>query len=436
MAAGKFGPVRTEPGVTGGHMWTLMLASFASIGLVTGMAAMTPYVLTANLAIPESDQGKALGLLALVQEIVLILIYAPLGFFADRFGRRIVYVAGFLTLAIGYVVFPYARDLTELSAARVIYALGIGAVTGMLATVIADYGQENDRGKLTALCGFLNGLGVVLVTLLIGRLPAMFVAGGDSEVQAGRDTMALVGAICAIVAIALWFGLKKGVPQAVLDRRARGESKLSFFASLSEGIAAGKRNPRIALSYVAAFVARGDLAIVGLFAIAWGKKAAIEAGMPTAEALSAGLVPFIVAQSAALLWPAFIAVPLDRLHRLTSIAMCMLLGAIGYCALIAVDNPLAPMGLAFFALLGIGQISAFLGAQTTIAKEAPEESRGAVIGFFNFSGAVGILVLTTLGGWLFDHVGAYAPFFVVGILNGLVALAALFMRFTEKRATA
>ena len=43
-------------------------------------------------------------------------------------------------------------------------------------------------------------------------------------------------------------------------------------------------------------------------------------------------------------------------------------------------------------MLGIGQISAFLGAQTVIAKEAPEASRGAVIGAFNFSGAVGILV--------------------------------------------
>ena len=39
--------------------------------------------------------------------------------------------SGFLTLAAGYAIYPYAETLAELSAYRVIYAIGIGAVTGM-----------------------------------------------------------------------------------------------------------------------------------------------------------------------------------------------------------------------------------------------------------------------------------------------------------------
>jgi hypothetical protein len=62
----KFGPVALEPGVTRVNMWTLVFGAFATIGMVTGLAAITPYVLTANLSLPESDQGKALGFLALV----------------------------------------------------------------------------------------------------------------------------------------------------------------------------------------------------------------------------------------------------------------------------------------------------------------------------------------------------------------------------------
>ena len=129
---GKFGPIGTEDGVTTGNMWTLMYASLVSIGVVTGMAAMTPYVLTVNLEIPEGEQGAALGTLALWQEIALICAYSPFGILADKLGRKIVFVAGFCTLALGYVLFPYASTMTELSAARLIYALGIGAVTGML----------------------------------------------------------------------------------------------------------------------------------------------------------------------------------------------------------------------------------------------------------------------------------------------------------------
>jgi MFS family permease len=430
---GKFGPIGTEAGVSTGNMWTLMYASFTSIGVVTGMAAMTPYILTVNLGIPEAEQGAALGTLALWQELALILAYGPLGILADKFGRRIIYVAGFATLALGYVLFPYATNMTELSAARLIYALGIGAVTGMLATVIADYGAEKDRGKLGAMTGFLNGLGVVVVTLFIGKLPALFVAAGASDIDAGRDTMLVAAAICAITAVVLRFGLKPGVPE-----KAQNNAKKPIIALLKEGFGLAAKKPRIALSYASAFVARGDLAIVGLFAIAWGKQAALAAGMSNSEALSAGLVPFIVAQSVALVWPGVIAVPLDRMKRMNVLALCMGLGAIGYCAMMFVDDPLAKISLPLFALLGIGQISAFLGAQTVIAKEAPEEMRGSVIGAFNFCGAVGILVLSLIGGYMFDAFGPASVFVMVGILNGVIMLGALWLgrREANEQATA
>jgi F0F1-type ATP synthase assembly protein I len=44
---------------------------------------------------------------------------------------------------------------------------------------------------------------------------------------------------------------------------------------------------------------------------------------------------------------------------------------------------------------------------------------------FNFSGAVGILVMGAVGGWAFDHFGPVSPFIIVGVLNGLVGVAAL-----------
>ena len=424
--ASKFGPVNLEADISKTNVWALMYVAFVTIGLVTAIAAVTPYLLTTNLGIAEADQGRALGTLAFWQEMTLILIYGPIGILADRYGRRVIYAAGFVTLAFSYVLYPFATTLTELSMARAIYALGVGAMTGMLATVIADYAVEDDRGKLTAMCGFLNGLGVVLLALGVGKLPALFAARGADDVAAGQQAMFVVAALSLFSGVWAWRKLKPGVPPAVASF-----PKLPFATKLKQGFAIARTNRRIALSYASGFVARGDIAIVGLFAAAWGKKAAIEAGMSPTDALAAGIIPFVVAQSAALLWAPVVAVPLDRIGRMAALGWCMIVGMVGYCSLAFVGDPLKGVSFVFFALLGIGQISALLGAQSTIVKEANAEMRGSIIGVFNFCGAVGILVLTVIGGWLFDSVGPWAPFFLVGVLNGVIGIAALIQHRSE-----
>ena len=71
----KFGPILLEPGVSRGNAWTLLYAAFVTIGLVTGMAILTPYLLTETLGLNEARQGRALGQLTVVGELVLIFAY-------------------------------------------------------------------------------------------------------------------------------------------------------------------------------------------------------------------------------------------------------------------------------------------------------------------------------------------------------------------------
>ena len=111
----------------------------------------------------------------------------------------------------------------------------------------------------------------------------------------------------------------------------------------------------------------------------------------------------------------------------------MALSAAGNLALIGLEDPLGANATWFFVLLGIGQISVYLGAQSLIGQEAPKRKRGSIIGAFNVSGAIGILLITTAGGRLFDHVDPRAPFVVVGVINILLLAASVYVRLKAPR---
>lgn len=422
MKGRRFGFIGLEPGVMPRHVWVLLYAAFVSIGLGTFDAFATPYVLSENVGIPITEQGSVVGRLNVYTEIVLLMVFAPFGVLSDRIGRRGVYAFGFTCLAIGYALFPFATTVTELALIRVIYSLGLGAVTGMLATLLGDYAIPEHRGRMTGTLGVLNGLGVVMSAVFLARLPKVFVGMGYDDYTAGQYTLLIVAGLCLFSALMVGFGLKgsTAVPAA---------SRPSVRELFRSGYTAAVENPRIAVAYASAFVARGDLVVVGTFLVLWGKVAAVESGMDTAAAIDAGRIPFVISQSAALLWAIVAIVMIDRFHRMTALAMCMGLAAVAYLTLMFVDDPLDRANLPFFVLLGIGQISAFLGSTTLIGKEAPAAQRGSIVGAFSVAGALGILVTSGVGGQVFDAIDPRAPFFLLGIMNALVLIAAVYVRF-------
>ena len=422
MSGARLGPIGLAPGITRGHAWTLVYTSFFSIGLLTFIAIGTPYVLNANLQIAIDDQGTITGDLALITEVTLLLVFGPFGVLADRIGRRQVYTFGMLGMGAAYLLYPFAGSLGELTFYRIIYALGMGAATGMLGTIVADYPQESARGKMVALAGILNGLGVLSVTVFLGRLPDVLVDWGFDDITAGRYTHAVVALICILTAAVAAVGLQGGTPVQQEQRPSVVE--------LAHGGFTAARNPRIALAYACAFVARSDLVVLGTFTLLWGTTAAVSQGLDTPEAVARGRIIFATTQVAALLWAPVAGLLMDQLNRVTGVIICMGLAGAGYLSMLLVDDPLASSSLGWFVLLGVGQISAFFGATTLIGQEAPIDKRGAVVGMFNIAGAVGILFSTGVGGRLFDNIAPAAPFALIGTVNLAVMLAAVVVRVT------
>jgi MFS family permease len=416
----KFGPIELTPGVTHGNVWSLAWGAFWTIGLVAFVSVATPYVLTANLGVPESEQGTITGDLLFWAEVTQILIFGLVGVAADRFGRNWLFAMGLLGMGAAYTFYPFAESVGELTIYRIIYALGLGASAGMLATVVADYPKEDSRGKMLAFVGMLNGLGVVLVIALLGNLPNMLVDAGYSAITAGRYTHGVAVALCVLTAVVVGFGLMKGTP-------VRQEDRLPVLQLFRAGVYEG-RNPRIALAYASGFVARGDQVILGTFTILWGKTWGMSQGMEPAAAIAIGTLIFVISQISALLWIPVLGPMLDRVNRVTGLIVCMSLATVGYLGTMFVEDPTARVAIPIFVMLGVGQISAFLGSAILIGQEAPKSERGSVVGVFNSFGAVGILIASVIGGRLFDAIGPYGPFMLVGSMNGAVLLMAIVVR--------
>jgi len=410
--ARKFLFVELAEGISPSNFGALLYAAFTAIGLLAFISVGTPYVLNI-LQIPIGEQGRIAGDLAAWTEVALLLVFAPAGILADRIGRRQVFAVGFVFMAIAYALYPFAESVAQLTGYRMVYALGIGLATAMLQTVVADYPANVSRGKATALVGTLNGLGVLVLTVGMGRLLMPQVGG--------YVTHFVVSGLCFVSAVVVATGLKKGTG-------VHREERLPLRKLVTSGFAAA-RNPRIALAYACAFIARGDLVVIGTFVNLWGTNAAIAAGLEPGEATAKGAALFAAATGAGLVWLPIMGYMLDKVNRVTGTIICMTLAALGFLFTDLVDDPLDKKSLIFFILLGIGQISAFVGAATLIGQEAPKESRGAVVGLFNMSGAIGILFCTAVGGRLYDAIGPHAVFEMVGGITVIVVLYAIWVRW-------
>jgi len=419
LPKGKF-RVDLVEGVTKTNFFSICYGALTTIGLLTFISYATTYVLMENLSYQRNQIGTIVGDLQVVAEIALLIIFLPVGLIADKIGRRQVYSFGMFAMGLSYFLYPLATGIGELTIYRIVFAIGMGAATGMLGTVTADYPQNHTRGKMIAVTGILNATGVITVSLVFARLPENFAQMGYDQVTAGMYAMWVVAGMCLITSTVVALGLQKGTP-------TEEQKKIPYIQQIKSGLEEG-RNPRILLAYASAFVARSDLVILGTFLVLWGVATGTDMGMTTSEATKAARLVFVTASTSALIASPIIGYLIDKVDRILAVSVCMMLASAGYLSMFFIDNVLDPGARPFFMLLGVGQQCAFFAATTLLGQEAPKMKRGAIVGVFNLAGALGILISTGVGGRLFDAINPSAPFIFIGFCNVFVALFAIYVR--------
>ena len=417
----KFGPVRLVQGVTIANMFTYYFATVTSLLLFTFLPQFQPFLLTEMAGVPETQQGVISGNLTFFGEIVILVTIGGWGTVSDKIGRKLVFAAGFLLMGAALYLYPSARIVPMLFVFRGLFALGSSAATTMISTVIADYAIDKDRGKASGLQGVGNGIGAMITVFVILQLPKRFMGEGMSALDAGQRTYWILAGVAIVSAILLIIGLQNRT-------KVQKEQKKSILQISKEGFAAAK-DPGIALAYLAAFVSRGDLAIVGTFFTLWVVTHATQHhGMSTADALARAGMIIGISQTMALIFAPIFGVIADRMNRANAVILAVALASIGYGSTIFVSDPTGGLVFLVAALIGIGEISGVIASGVLIAQQAPRDIRGSVIGIFSLSGTFGIMVATGIGGQLFDKWLPQGPFVMFSILGFIVVAIGLVIR--------
>lgn len=416
----RFGPMDLAPGIRPVHVATKFWAAFIGVAMLSGISFLQGYVLTEHLNIPRSQQGTISGDLSFWVEVVALLLFTPIGVLADRIGRRPVYIVGIITMGLGYGLVPFATNVPELLLFRLVIAVGMVAVAGTLATLTNDYPMENSRGKMIGFTSMFNILGTIFMSVGIARIPSIVAEWGFDPVAGGKIMFLTAAVFCMITAVAARFGLKSGTPIARADRAAVKTLLLS-------GLRAG-RNPRIGLSYAAAFAARSDLVIKGLFLALWAIQDGIQEGLNPGQAMARFGVMLAIMSGTSLAAAPFFGWLIDHVNRVTATIIALTFACVGYLSMGIITSPLDFNMLPYFLVLSLGSSFMLKASLALIGQEAPMRERASVIATNSWCGALGILIFTVLGGRMFDAWGPWAPFVAAGVYQVFLLAVAFMVR--------
>ncbi len=376
------------------------LASIYAVRMLGLFMVMPVFAIEARHYVGGDDAsavGLALGLYGLVQALLQL----PMGWAADRLGRKRVIVLGLLLFGVGSVLGMWATSVHELAWARALQ--GAGAISAAVSALLADLTRDGVRTKAMALVGASIGL-TFAVSLVLG--PFLNHAGGLQLIFAVMTALALAG-----IAIVLWWTPNEPAVHALTEEAPPGQLR------------------RLLLSPE---LLRLNLGVFVLYAVQISTWVGlpfvlVRGGLPLADHgwlyLPVVLMSFVVMGMTLF--------PLERKGHLkalflTCIALVLAV-QLGFAQQSLGDISLPVMGVWLFLFFcGFNVLEASQPSQAT--RLAHPAVRATVLGVYNTLQSLGIFAGGALGGWLTQSVGVAGLFVLNAALMALWLVAAWGMR--------
>jgi MFS family permease len=369
-----------------------------------GLFLILPVFAVHAATLPGGDNlvlvGLAMGAYGLTQAICQI----PFGMASDIFGRKQVIVVGLLLFAAGSAIAALASSLEWIIIGRVVQ--GAGAISAAVTALAADLTREQHRTKVMAMIG--SSIGLVFAVSLVAA-PALYALIGMSGIF-------WMTAVLAVGAIGL---LLRAVPPAptfepgprVPFSEVLGDTRLlrlnfGIFTLHMVQMAMFVVVPRLLID-------NGDLPLAQHWQVY----------------LPAVLVSFV------LMVPAIIYAERRGKVKLVFVAAValLLLTELGFAAGSRNFWAVAAALLSFFVAFNILEAT----LPSLISRIAPPRAKGAALGVYNTTQAIGLFLGGVAGGWLAKNFGVGSVFIAsAGMVGVWLMLAASMPPVTPRQKVA
>ena len=376
------------------------LATIYAVRMLGLFMVMPVFAIEARHYIGGEDSarvGLALGLYGLVQAVLQL----PMGWAADRWGRKRIIVLGLALFGVGSLLGVWAHSVEQLAWARALQ--GGGAISAAVSALLADLTRDGVRTKAMALIGVSIGL-MFALSLVLG--PFLNDAGGLPLIFGVMAALALAG----ILIIALWTPPEPGL-HAPAEPPAPGELRRLLL---------GPELLRLNLGVFVLYAVQISTWVGMPFLL-------IQAGLPVSDHgwlyLPVVLMSFVIMGVTLF--------PLERKGHLKPLFLASIALVLAVQMALAVeaagDVSLTAMGLCLFVFFcGFNVLEASQPSQAS--RLAQPSVRATVLGVYNTLQSLGIFAGGALGGWLSKTIGVTGLFALNAALMALWLLAAWGMR--------
>ena len=393
-AADRMSPEERRAGASLAAIFALRM-----LGLFLILPVFSVYAKT----LPGGDNlalvGFALGAYGLTQAFFQI----PYGIASDYFGRKLVIVIGLVIFALGSFVAAWAPDMTWIIVGRVLQ--GAGAISAAVTALAADLTREEHRTKVMAMIG--SSIGLVFALSLVGA-PLLYG-------WIGMGGLFIMTGVLALAAIVL---LLKAVPPAPPPH---GHEKLPLRRVIFDADLL-----RLNLGIFVLHMVQMAMFVVLPHALV--DHGGLDAAAHWKVYLPAVLVSF------AIMVPAIIAA--ERKDKMRPV----FLAAVGLLVVVQGGLYLLHESLWVLALWLLLFFVAFNVLEATlpslVSRTAPPAAKGAALGVYNTTQAIGLFIGGAAGGYIAQHFGDNAVF---AACTGLVLIwlaVATTMNFPRRRQAA